>query len=149
MDNWNLIQKIGWAFHKTTGHSPEDLLQEAYLAYAENINKYDEKKGAKSTFLWYCISSHIKNYLRLEEKYSDGIVNIESIFFPVNNSFKIEESLSKDAILLLHTIMECDAVRSNIHKRNYKTVLKGVAEEYGWSDKRLIKIINELKTVIQ
>ena len=40
MEDINLIRKIAWSFHHTTGHDWDDLFQEGALAYLECLAKY-------------------------------------------------------------------------------------------------------------
>ena len=95
--NIDLIRKIAWSFHWTTNEDWDDLFQEAALAYCEALKTYNPNKGKITTYMWHCISSHLVNYLRLQEKQT-GHIQLEEeeteVSFLPNNFI---ESLSQDA----------------------------------------------------
>lgn len=66
--NVNLIRKIAWSFHKTTGIEWEELFAEALLQYVELLknNNLEENtdKGKISTFIWTSICNRLKNYIK-------------------------------------------------------------------------------------
>lgn len=98
MENLNLIRKIAWSFHNSTGEEWDDLFQEAALAYCEALKTYDPTKGKITTYMWWCISSHLKNYLKLEEKQNGHTCSEEEIVEQQAISFKLSfDNLSKDA----------------------------------------------------
>ena len=65
----NLIRKIAWSFHRSTGLEWDDLFQEAAVAYYESLESYDESRGKITTHAWNCISNRLKNYLKEQEEY--------------------------------------------------------------------------------
>ena len=79
MENINLIRKIAWSFHFTTGLEWDDLFQEAALAYLVALKYYDPDRGALSTHMWCSITSHIKNYLKKQNEWYDVVFPIEEI----------------------------------------------------------------------
>jgi hypothetical protein len=46
---FNLIRRISWSFHYTTGKDYEELFSEASAAYCEALNDFDDSKGVKFT----------------------------------------------------------------------------------------------------
>lgn len=73
----NLIRKITWSFHQTTGIEWDELFSEASLAYCEAINSYDEtKKSKESSWVFTCIESQLKNFCKYElrNKNIDGFI---------------------------------------------------------------------------
>lgn len=68
VENANMVMRIAWSFHNTTGIDFEDLRSEAFCAYYEGLQSYDESKGAKiSSFLFCHVSNHLKNYCKKEK----------------------------------------------------------------------------------
>lgn len=63
MENINLIRKITWSFHRTSGLEWEDLFQEAALAYLEALKRYTPGKVARNTYLYHSITHALKNKL--------------------------------------------------------------------------------------
>jgi DNA-directed RNA polymerase specialized sigma24 family protein len=47
MENINLIRKLAWSFHKTTGMSYDELFSEASIYYLESFHNYQEDSGLK------------------------------------------------------------------------------------------------------
>ena len=66
MQDMKLIQKIAWSFHRTTGLPVDDLIGEASLAYAINLQDYDPERAKLSTFMYPRIRSHLINYCKAQ-----------------------------------------------------------------------------------
>ena len=58
----NLLNKLSWSFHNTTGLPFEDLKDEAVMAYCETVNKYREDKGCFSTVLYINTLNALRNH---------------------------------------------------------------------------------------
>ena len=97
MENINLIRKIAWSFHRTTGAEWDDLFQEAAMAYCEALKTYNPKKGKVTTYVWWCITSHLKNHLKLEQKQKGHIFLMEEMMAESIAAVNNYETLSKDA----------------------------------------------------
>ena len=80
MKDINLIRKIAWSFHKSTGLDWDDLFQEAAIAYLEAMKTYNKRKGKITTHVWCCITSRLKNYLKKEREYSHPLCDIEDAY---------------------------------------------------------------------
>jgi len=78
MKNINLLRKIAWSFHQSTGLDWDDLFQEAYIAYDKALRTYDPTRGKITTHVWYCVHSHLKNYLKEEKQYKEPLCDIEN-----------------------------------------------------------------------
>lgn len=148
MENISLIRKIAWSFHHTTGLEWDDLFQEAALAYCEALKNYDPKRGIKiTTYMWWCISSDLKNYLKKQEKQNGHICSIEDVDVdrPVNTT-PIFESLSKEATEIANMVLSSPKIFDNLPpelaKRNIARVL---INRKGWSWRRVWVGIRDLK----
>ena len=62
MKNLNLIRKIAWNFHRSTGIDFDELLQEAAFAYIIHLPDWKPSRGRISTFMWVSITDHLKRY---------------------------------------------------------------------------------------
>lgn len=63
----NLIRKITWSFHYTTGIEWDELFSEASLAYCQAINSYKGNKGSKeSTWVYTCVKNQLQNFCKYE-----------------------------------------------------------------------------------
>ncbi len=107
MENINLIRKIAWSFHKTTGLDWDDLFQEASLAYCQAMKTYDPRRGAISTYMWWTITSHLKNYLRQELNHITPLTNIEEVptFELPKTTDPLCNILSREAMLVAAVIL--------------------------------------------
>ena len=72
----NLLRKLAWSFHDSTGIEWDDLFQEAALAYLESLENYDPEKGQISTYLWHCVSSRLKDYTFKERKWQNPLCDL-------------------------------------------------------------------------
>ncbi len=61
-DYINLMRKIAWSFHNTTGLPFEDLLSASFECFVHARKSYDPEKGAFSTYLYYTCRSSLINY---------------------------------------------------------------------------------------
>jgi RNA polymerase sigma factor (sigma-70 family) len=78
MENERLLKKLANSYSMTTGVEFDDLFQEAYIAYYNAMKTYDPNKSKLSTYVWHCVSSHLRNYVKLEKPY----LEMESIETP-------------------------------------------------------------------
>lgn len=63
---FNLIRKISWSFHYTTGVDYNELYAEASLAYCEAMNDWSPERGTKFTTyaytrMKYALSGYVRN----------------------------------------------------------------------------------------
>ena len=148
MQNINLIRKIAWSFHKTTGEDWEDLFQEAALAYLEAMRSYDPSRGKISTYMWWCVTSRLKSYLRKESTLTNHLCSIEDTLadVPVYNSL-VFESLTNDTQQIARTVLLCPkkfvvSKRSSAYRR-----LRRVFRHRGWERDRVARGIKDLEAV--
>ena len=112
-ENVNLIRKIVWSFHKSTGLEWDDLFQEACLAYLTALKTYDEDRGKITTHLWWCITNHLTTYLTQQEemkckKYNDEFGFLEDEPKPQHAQIASPfwESLSEEAQIIADIILQ-------------------------------------------
>ena len=148
MQNINLIRKIAWSFHKTTGEDWEELFQEASLAYLKAIRSYDPKRGKISTYIWWCVVSHLKTYLRKEHTLTDHVCSIEDnpADLSVFNS-QLFEALTEDSQQIAKTVLKCPkkfvaCPRPAAYKRLQRVMLNK-----GWKAERVQQGIKDLEVV--
>lgn len=77
MENINLIRKVAWSFHKSTGIDWDDLFQEAALAYLEALRTHDPKRGKITTHAWMTMSNSLKYYIEREQRVNPPSDDIE------------------------------------------------------------------------
>jgi RNA polymerase sigma factor (sigma-70 family) len=147
-ENINLIKKIAWSFHNSTGADWEDLFQEAALAYYQALERYKPEQGKLTTFMWWCIHSHLKTYIKKEKKYSEEFtVDIDSVkIHKVYTTTPIEHSLTDDAQEIVDFILRIpeffDVRAAGKHRKH-------IAEVYinkrGWTKKRVDTAFENLR----
>ena len=80
MEHINLIRKIAWSFHNSTGIDWDDLFQEAAYHYLRALKSYDpSKKVSLSTYVWNFVKNELILYIRKEKKNSEPLESIDSI----------------------------------------------------------------------
>lgn len=148
MKHINLLRKIAWSFHQTSKLDFDDLFQEAYLAYDKALKNYDPDKGKLTTFIWYCIHSHLKNYLKEENKYHNRLCDIKEAMNKEINQIpfweKIEIISDKlfDAVEII--INNANNIDSFLQKPSIQYVKK-ILINNGYSQKESEKIIFSLQ----
>ncbi len=150
MENINLIRKIAWSFHKTTGYEWDDLFQEAALAYLNAMKTYNPKRGKITTYVWGCITSHLKSYLRRQNKQSSVLDSIEDVNIdtPVfqDNMF---ESFSPDAQQIAKVVLRTPKKFSPQPACLARgRIMRVMMKRRGWSAIRIWNGMKDLKLAI-
>ncbi len=132
MENIDLLRKITWSFHKTTGLEWDDLFQEAALAYLEHLEKYDPNKGKITTYMWPIISSHLKNFVKRWNKSYEYLYlskdEIDFDTFPSHPTSSFEFLINDD---------EIEPIREQVKRKLIKQL-----REYGWRFKMIWYVLN-------
>jgi len=154
MENINLIRKIAWSFHQSTGMEFEDLFQEAYIAYDYALRTHDPKKGKITTYLWWCISAQLKRYLYKQEeykckKYQQGVIcSLEDIFInQSDSSIPFWESLSKEAQEVANLVLMSPKPFIEASKPKAQKRVKDIMSKRGWSMRKIEFCLMELKII--
>jgi len=104
-ENVNLIRKIAWSFHTSSGLDWDDLFQEAVIAYLYAMKTYTPDQGKISTYVWNFISNTLKSYLERETRIYPIQGDLEDAQHEVQLSFpfweKIPESIMPEVELIL------------------------------------------------
>lgn len=130
MENINLIRKVAWSFHETTGLDWDDLFQEAALAYLEAMKTYDSRKGKVSTYAWNCIVSRLRNYLREEKKWQEPLCDLEEAYTRETGYYsfwhKIPEHIQRQVQIILEESSKIDSYFLDIspQRKEYKEELR-------------------------
>jgi RNA polymerase sigma factor (sigma-70 family) len=141
-----LIRKIARSFALSTGMDYEDFYQEAYIAYLEAIKTYDPTRGAITTHIWWCITNHLKNYLKLQEK--EKVYSIDDVQCdkpsPVSFSLDVLSNEAQEiAKVILSNPVDFDLPDRYEVKKKIKTVLLN----QGWSMKNIFSGFRELQMI--
>ena len=154
MKNINLIHKIAWSFHLTTGIGFDDLFQEAYIGYNHAMKTYDPKKGKISTHIWWCVSAQLKRYLYQQEdykckKFQNGVIvstediNIDKITY--QNHFW--ESLTREAQEIAELVLTAPTPFVKNGRVRARERVGNIMTQRGWSMKKVKFGLSNLKIV--
>ena len=148
--NIDLIRKIAWSFHNSTGEDWDDLFQEASLAYCEALENYNPDKGKITTYMWWCISSHLVNYLRKDYHQASHLSYIEDImeFDSPIESTPFMEALGEDAAEIVNMVLDYstmfDGLSPQLAQSNITRIL---FQRKDWMLSRIKSAMRELKLV--
>jgi DNA-directed RNA polymerase specialized sigma subunit len=148
MEHLNLIRKIAWSFHHSTGFDWNELFAEACWLYCKALKTYDPARGAVTTHVYQFITAELINFLKKEKEYKSPTIPIESMsrkdsavmftyFF---------ESLSREAQKVAKVILEnpemFDCMSPDEAKRTVAKMLRdqGVQMKTIWCGIRDLKL---------
>jgi hypothetical protein len=165
MENINLIRKIAWSFHHTTGLDWDDLFQEAALAYLEGFKSYNPNKGALSTHMWIIMSSHLKNYLKKETEWHSMLCDLEEAFEQQSYSDHfwntIPEEIQEQTKIILQYAPDLDVFLLegyNPLEREYKTargqkhariLIRQILRRAGYEKDEIHGTVSQLQFIFQ
>lgn len=94
----DLLRKIAWSYHNSTGFDWDDLFQEATIAYLRAIETWDESKGKPSTYIWRCVNFHLNHFLWTYEKQTIPSIPLDMVTYPPSHApIPFWEALSSEA----------------------------------------------------
>ena len=143
MDNIDLIRKIAWSFHYTTGLDWDDLFQEAALACYEAMDSYDPNRGKLSTHLWHRMTRRLQTYLQKQDHYrihkdwrsnTAGICHLEDIKIDkaAEETELWWEGLSNEAFEIAKMILASPKPYLKRNKLKAVRRIKHVMKNNGW-----------------
>jgi DNA-directed RNA polymerase specialized sigma subunit len=146
MEHINLLRKIAWSFHKSTGLEWDELFQESYLAYRYALEHYDPNKGVPiSSFIWTHISNQLRTYYQNEKKVISPLVGIEKLYNKEYNPTNFLESLSEDTKKVAELILIAPKKYVQEKPKDARKKVKKIMLNRGWSQERISYSLNELK----
>jgi DNA-directed RNA polymerase specialized sigma24 family protein len=145
----NLLRKLAWSFHKSTGIDWDELFSEACWLYLKARNTYDPKRGEFTKHAYMIVYSELINYLRDHKKdyeplrYIDEIPGFNRGNPPSYQSFW--ESLSRDAQEMAEIILS--APKLFVHSPAKEAQARAVRTmiRRGWSNKRALIALRDLQ----
>ena len=154
MENINLIRKIAWSFHTTTGIEWDDLFSEAIQSYYKALEQYDPSKGKITTHVYHHIKLHMINYLKKYKKENGCLFSLEDtevMEFPSDQtpSPSFFEGLSNDANIIAKMIIgSADKYVCLDRKDVEKTIIKTMKEQH-WAVTRTKASIREIEVACE
>lgn len=144
MDNIDLIRKIAWSFHNTTGLDWDDLFQEAAYAYCVGMQTYDAEKSKISTHMWHCITNHLRNYIR--EQQGPEFIPLEALERTTAPSSNFLDTLSKDAYYIAQMVLRASKKYVVRDLEDVEDRIITLLVQRGWSPVRISTALIDLET---
>jgi RNA polymerase sigma factor (sigma-70 family) len=149
MEHLNLIRKIAWSFHNSTGLEWDDLFSEACLAYYEGLSHYDPSRGKITTFMYYWIPNHLINYIKRNRKHQSPLISLEEINVDRPVIFNLLfESFSIEAQQIAEVITSSPQKYVGLSKSSAKNRVRQVMERRGWTWERIADAFHDLRMAL-
>lgn len=151
MENINLIRKVAWSFHKSTGLDYDDLFQEAYLAYEYAMETYDPKREVYlSTFLWNHIANQLITYFKKEKELKQTFPSFEDhpsiMYLSSKPAPPYYENLSREAQDIAQLVLSAPKVFIAVSPDEAITRIVKTMVRKGWSKRKVLIGIKDLQT---
>jgi RNA polymerase sigma factor (sigma-70 family) len=146
----NLIRKIAWSFHKSTGIDWDDLFSEAVDCYFKALEHYDPKKSAITTFMYQYITNGLINYVNKQKEINEPLtsIDVEDFYYlPFHNPTPFWESLTKDAQRIAELIYKYSQyfVCLDSEQAEQRVIQIMTHSKLGWSKERTLAGLKDLK----
>lgn len=107
-ENCNMVYKIAWSIHHTTGYDVQELISEATLGYCEALNNFDPARETSkfTTFAYRVIVNKVLDFLRKEKRHSK------------NNKVSITEEIEETLLSIDVYAMDSDEFMLKIQSWN-------------------------------
>jgi hypothetical protein len=152
ISNVNLIRKIAWNFHKTTGIEWEELFAEALFKYILLIkdNEIDENssKGKASTFIWTSVSNALKSYIEQHGKINQPLENIDNfdeLDWNTSNHLPFWEGLTVEAQGIANLIIKYSEHFVCLTPEQVEQRVLYILSKLGWKKEKILSGLNDLK----
>lgn len=137
-ENINLLRKIAWSFHKSTGLEWDDLFSEACWLYCKALKSYTPERGKLSSYAWMLVSSELKDYVKKIYLNKEPLCFIEDLKGDYSISYSyFFESLSRDAQQIAKLVLQTPRKFVVLSSDEACKRVKGVMRARGWSEKRI------------
>ena len=147
MENLNLIRKIAWSFHRTTGLDWDDLFQEAAYHYLRALKTYDPDKGVYlSTYVWNFVSNELKNYIKKEKEAHEPLDRLEVARSLTHAPDPYWERLSDEARNAAEDILDHPEQYSCLDPLNARLLLRYRLLQSNWPISQVREAVRDLKS---
>jgi DNA-directed RNA polymerase specialized sigma subunit len=148
MENINLIRKIAWSFHKTTGLEWDDLFQEAAMSYLRMRKNHDPKKAKLSTYMWRCISTDLTDYWTKQRRRSGPLCSLDMVEERSVSPTMLFESLTEEAQEVANIILSTPSKYLG-SPTDARLRLTRILRRRGWSLRRIQQGFQDLTIGLQ
>lgn len=146
----NLLRKIAWSFHKTTGLDWDDLFSETIEFYFQAMEHYDPKKAGITTFVSMYVTNGLLNYIKKQKEINEPLTSIDAedfYYIPTHNPIPFWESLTKDAQKIAELICKYSQyfVCLNSDQAEQRVIQLMTHSKVGWTEERTLTGLKDLK----
>jgi len=152
IENVNLIRKLAWSFHKTTGIEWEELFSEALLRYVLLSQEYNleenKSKGKISTFVWTSLSNYLKSYIEQHGRINQPLQcldNMDEVDWNGYNSSPFWEDLTDEANGVANLILKYSEHFVCLTPEQVKQRVTKILSKLGWSEEKIKTGISDLE----
>lgn len=148
----NLIRKIAWSFHSSTGIEYEELYSESCLGYLEGISHFTEELSTTSTFIYHIVSNKLKTYISKQKSYKmlqylDSMDDLPVTYNP-SFFFEIADQFNENGKFILKLMMDNKYVLSTLPPSRARGEIVKLLRKHRWSWPRIWREIKEVKTTL-
>ena len=147
----NMIRKIAWSFHHTTGLEFEDLYAEGCLWYCVSLPKYTQSKRKNvvkcSTYVYQEIQFHLLNYARKQHRHAVVYVDQEDPAWTPQYEY-YANGIHRDVLRVMRMATDHDTPIPWSHPKVARDALREALREVGWTNQRIRDAIRETKKTI-
>lgn len=154
IENINLIRKIAWSYHKTTGIDWDELFSEALYHYMIMLHNYEIKenatKGKLSTYLWAAISNNLKTFIKQYRDIHSPLDSIEDTNVAewyTDNSDPFWQELTEEAQGIANLILKYSEHFVCLTSDQIEQRVVNILSRRGWSLEKIHAGLYNLKAV--
>ncbi len=154
-DNINLVRKVAWSFHKTTGVEWEELFSEACLAFVLSLRSYNPKKGKLSTHIQTCVTNQLINFTKQYHNIipSSDLLDEDTFYCQENVTitpfFETLSSLSEEAQYVCNMILSSPEEFLEESKKLARRHIIDKLRKKGWSWPKIWRCFREIKATLK
>jgi hypothetical protein len=152
ISNVNLLRKIAWSFHKTTGIEWEELFAEALFKYVLLAKEYDLEENSDkrkvSTLIWTSISNGLKSYIEQYGRINGPLEHLgdaEEWKWDRYDALPFWENLTEEAQGVADLVIKQSDHFAVIPPEQVEKHIIFVLSNMGWKMEKILTGINDLK----
>lgn len=150
-DHLNIIRKLAWSFHRTTGINFEDLYSEACLGYCEGLARFDPHKTITKleTYVYHSIRSILITFTKKlqEEKYQ--LMDVEhpgsTPMYEFFGSFRVKD---QDVNFIFDLALSLEDQIHDLTPRAIRGTIVRRLKSEGWGNPRIWKAMKTAKVTL-
>lgn len=142
----DLIRKLAWKFHNSTGIDWQELFSEATLGYCIALKSYKADKGKFSTYLYSCVRNQLIAFVYKEQK-NNKFFSVEDFEFPRTQTvfFELYDSLSREAKMIANIILKSPHKYLSLSPSKARRKVEKDLIRRGWGSEVRQKGLEDLK----